>query len=84
MKYVYCSENLFPKYSHFRGEFFWHNAWAAGHSLLGRLVLCLASLAAGAALRHCIKLLLPQLIIGLIFFLEKYVSKFSLGHQASC
>lgn len=81
MKYVYCSANLFPKYPHFRGEFIWHNAWAAGHSLLGCFVLCLASSAAGAALRHCIQLLLSQFIIGLIFLLEKYVSKFRTSSQ---
>lgn len=79
MKFVCCSTNLFAKYSHFRGGFFWHNAWAAGHSLLGCLALCLASSAAGAAPRQCTQLLLPQLIIFFIFFLEKYVSKFSLG-----
>lgn len=80
MKFVHCGTNLFPKYSHFRGGFFWHNAWAAGRSLLGCLALCLASLAAGAAPRQRTRAPAPTACYIFFFFvfLEKYVSKFSL------
>jgi len=77
MKFVHCSTNLFPKYSHFRGGFAWHNAWAAGHCLLGCLALHLAYMAAGAASGQCTQFLLPQFFC--FFFLEKYVSKFCSG-----